>query len=103
MFESRYINYSFISFRFIWAKYGADTSNIRRDDKSLLFLYSISGAASIKDMCTDEIQFLVGASGSESFGFSFTGNSGMSGFGSGAAQGDFTRTLDLGIQRWGLS
>ena len=43
------------------------------------------------------------ASGSESFGFSFTRNSGMSGFGSGAAQGDFTRTSDLGIQRYGLS
>ena len=37
------------------------------------------------------------ASGSENFGFSFTRNSGMSGFGSGAAFGDFTRTMDLGI------
>ena len=45
----------------------------------------------------------MGASGSESFGFSFTGNSGMSGFGSGAAFGGFTRTMDLGIQRWGPS
>ena len=66
--------------------------------KSLLFLYSISGAAAIKDICIYEIQFLVGASGSENFGFSFTGNSRISGFGSGAAFGDFTRILDLGIQ-----
>ena len=43
------------------------------------------------------------ASGSESFGFSFTGNSGMPGFGSGAAHGDFTRIPDLGIRRCGLS
>ena len=43
------------------------------------------------------------ASGSDSFGFSFTWNSGMSGFGSGAAQGDFTRNLDLGIRHLGLS
>ena len=63
----------------------------------------MSGAASIKDMCTDEIQFLVNASGSGSFGFSFTRNSGMSGFGSGAAYSGFTRNLDLGIRRRGLS
>ena len=68
--------------------------------KSLLFLYYISGPAAENDICTDENPILVNASGSESFGFSFTGNSGMSGFGSGAAQGDFTRTMDLGIQRW---
>ena len=43
------------------------------------------------------------ASGSDSFGFSFTRNSGMSGFGSGAVHGGFTRNLDLGIQRCGLS
>ena len=68
--------------------------------KSLLFLYYISGAAIKKDICTDENPILVNASGSESFGFSFTWNSGMSGFGSGAAQGGFTRILDLGIRRW---
>lgn len=71
--------------------------------KSLLFLYHISGAAIKKDICTDEIQFLANASGSEDFGFSFTRNSGMPGFGSGIAFGGFTRTLDLGIRRWGLS
>ena len=48
--------------------------------KSLLFLYYISGAAIKKDICTDENPILVGASGSENFGFSFTRNSGMSGF-----------------------
>ena len=71
--------------------------------KSLLFLYRISGPAAKKNICTDENPILVGASGSENFGFSFTGNSGMSGFRSGAAQGDFTRIPDLGIQRCGLS
>ena len=71
--------------------------------RSLLFLYYISGAVAEKDICTDELQFLVNASGSESFGFSFTRNSGMSGFGSGAVQGSFTRIQDLGIWRWGLS
>ena len=71
--------------------------------KSLLFLYYISGAVAEKDICTDELQFLVNASGSESFGFSFTWNSGMSGFGSGAAFGDFTRIQDLGIRRRGPS
>lgn len=75
MFESRYINYSLISFRSIRAKYGANTNNIRRDNKSLLFLYYISGAAAEKDICKDEIQFLANASGSEDFGFSFTRNS----------------------------
>ena len=42
-------------------------------------------------------------SGSEDFGFSFTRNSGISGFGSGAAFGDFTRIQDLVMQHWGLS
>ena len=51
--------------------------------KSLLFLFYIFGAVIKKDICIYEIQFLVGASGSESFGFGFTGNSGMSGLGSG--------------------
>ena len=50
-----------------------------------------------------KIRFLVNASGSENFGFSFTGNSWMSGFGSGAAFGDFTRIQELGIRRWVLS
>ena len=71
--------------------------------KSLLFLYYISGPAAKKDICTDENPILVDTSGSWSFGFSFTGNSGMSGFGSGALQSDFTRTMDLGMQRRGLS
>ena len=70
--------------------------------KSLLFLYYISGVAAKKDICIDEIQLLVNTSGSENFGFSFTGNSGMSGFGSGAVWGSFTRILDLGIRRLGL-
>lgn len=72
--------------------------------KSLLFLYYISGAAAIKDSVmdirADENPILVNASGSEDSGFSFTGNSWMSGFGSGAALGGFTRTLDIGMQRW---
>ena len=55
------------------------------------------------NICTDEIQFLVNTSGSKDFGFSFTRNSGIQDFGSGAVHGDFTRTLDLGIQRWSLS
>ena len=59
--------------------------------------------AAENDICTDENPILVNTSGSESFGFSFTRNSGMSGLGSGAAQGDFTRTMDLRIQRWGLT
>ena len=58
---------------------------------------------SLSDICTDENPILVNASGSENFGFSFTGNSGMPGFGSGAVQGGFTRNLDPGIQRWGMS
>ena len=64
-------------------------NKIRRDDKSLLFLYHISGVAAIKDLVMNTViaenPILVDASGSESFGFSFTRNSGMSGFGSGAA------------------
>ena len=71
--------------------------------KSLLFLYHISGVAAKKNICTDENPILASASGSDSFGFSFTGNSWMSGFGSSAAQGGFTRTQDLGIRRWRLS
>ena len=55
------------------------------------------------DIRTDEIQFLVNTSELENFGFSFTRNSGMSGFGSGAAFGGFTRNLDLGIQHWRIS
>ena len=66
--------------------------------KSLLFLYHISGATAENDICTDENPILVSVSGSKDFGFSFTRNSGMSGFGSGAAQGGFTRIQDLGIQ-----
>ena len=70
--------------------------------KSLLFLYNISGAAYkndlVMDTVIDENPILVNASGSDSFGFSFTSNSWMSGFGSGAVQGDFTRNLDLGMQ-----
>ena len=54
-------------------------------------------------MYTDEIQLLVNTSGSEDFGFSFTRNSWIQDFGSGAAQGDSTRIPDLGIQRWGPS
>ena len=42
-------------------------------------------------------------SGSDNFGFSFTRNSWKQDFGSSALQGDFTRNLDLGVQRWGLS
>ena len=68
--------------------------------KSLLFLYHISGATTKKDICTDENPILVSTSGSENFGFSFTGNSWMSGFRSGAAHGDFTRIQDLGIRHW---
>ena len=54
------------------------------------------------DICTDEIQFLVNTSGLENFGFSFTRNSEIQDFGSGAAFDGFTRTMDLGIQHCGL-
>ena len=67
------------------------------------FLYYISGPAAKKDICTDENPILVSTPGSDSFGFSFTGNSGMSGFRSDTAQGDFARNLDLGIRRRGLT
>ena len=67
------------------------------------FLYYISGPAAKKDICTDENPILVSTSGSENFGFSFTRNSWIQDFGSSAAQGGFTRTLDFGVQRWGLA
>ena len=83
-------------------------NKIRRDDKVSSFFYVIYleplARKNFKtDICVDENPILVSTSGSENFGFSFTGNSGMPGFGSGAARGDFTRNLDLGIRRWGLA
>ena len=75
--------------------------------KSLLFLYHIFGVAAKNDLviyiCTDENPILVNASGSESFGLASLGIQGCQDFGSGALQGSFTRTLDLGIRRWGPS
>ena len=108
MFQLRYINYRLIGFRLTWAKYGANKNKIRRDNKvSSFFIYYISWADAKKDLVMDTVidenPILVNALGSDSFGFSCTRNSWMSGFGSGAAQGDFTRTLDLRMQRWRIS
>ena len=49
------------------------------------------------DTVVDEIQFLASTSGSDSFGFSFTRDSGIQDFGSSTLQGSFTRTSDLGV------
>ena len=64
----------------MWAKYGANKNKIRRDNKVSSFFIYISGAAAKKNIYTDENPILVNMSGSDSFGFSCTGNSGMSGF-----------------------